>query len=131
MPLNRQYPIHDLLAACKSFPLEPRRRITFEYVLIKGINDSADDAHRLVKLLKGMRCKINLIPFNPFPGSDLRRPDAVTIRTFQNIVLEHHYTAPVRVSRGRDISAACGQLKEHKTAAVQPSRLDRCKRLQA
>jgi 23S rRNA (adenine2503-C2)-methyltransferase len=75
MPVNRRYPLKDLLAACRRFPLEPRRRITFEYVLLKGVNDSEADALRLTRLLKGIKCKVNLIPFNPFPGSDFKRPD--------------------------------------------------------
>ncbi len=112
MPVNRRYPISELLSACKRFPLEPRRRITFEYVLLKGVNDSPEDARRLARLLGGIRCKVNLIPFNPFPGSDYKRPDDVTVRRFQKILLDNHYTAPIRESRGRDISAACGQLRE-------------------
>jgi len=117
MPVNRRYPIKELLAACKRFPLDQRRRITFEYVLLAGVNDSADDARRLAALLRGIRCKVNLIPFNPFPGSELKRPDDAQVRRFQKILLEHHYTAPVRESRGRDISAACGQLREKAASA--------------
>ena len=112
MPVNKRYPIKELLAACRRFPLEPRRRITFEYVLLRGVNDSEEDARRLTRLLQGIKCKVNIIPFNPFPGSEFRRPDETTVRTFQKILLDHHYTAPVRESRGRDISAACGQLRE-------------------
>jgi len=115
MPINRRYPIKEILAACRHFPLEPRRRITFEYVMLKGVNDSEDDALRLVKLLKGIKCKVNLIPFNPFPGSEFKRPDDAVVRRFQKILVDHYYTAPVRESRGRDISAACGQLRERKT----------------
>lgn len=120
MPVNRRYPLADLLAACRRFPLEPRRRITFEYVLLRGVNDSAEDAERLARLLRGIRCKVNLIPFNPFPGSEYRRPDEASIRRFQKILLDNHYTAPVRESRGRDISAACGQLRE-KAAPAPPN----------
>ena len=112
MPVNRRYPLKDLLAACRRFPLEPRRRITFEYVLLKGVNDSEDDALRLTRLLKGIKCKVNLIPFNPFPGSDFKRPDDAAVKRFQKILQDRHYTALVRESRGRDISAACGQLRE-------------------
>ena len=112
MPVNRRYPIRQLLAACKHFPLEPRRRITFEYVMLKGVNDTQDDALRLTRLLKGLRCKVNLIPFNPFPASEFGRPDDAVVKRFQKILLDHHYTAPVRESRGIDISAACGQLRE-------------------
>jgi 23S rRNA (adenine2503-C2)-methyltransferase len=112
MPINRCYPIQELVAACKRFPLEPRRRITFEYVMLKDVNDTRDDALRLAKLLKGIKCKINIIPFNPFPGSEFGRPDEAAVRRFQNVLLDHQYTAPVRESRGRDISAACGMLRE-------------------
>lgn len=116
MPVNRRYPIKALLSACKRFPLEPRRRITFEYVLLQGVNDSGEDALRLAKLLKNIRSKVNLIPFNPFPGSEFKRPDDAAVRRFQKILLDHHYTAPVRESRGGDISAACGQLRERAAA---------------
>jgi 23S rRNA (adenine2503-C2)-methyltransferase len=115
MPVNRRYPIKELLDSCRHFPLEPRRRITFEYVLLKGVNDSVEDALRLAKLLRGIKCKVNLIPFNPFPGSEFKRPDDAAVRRFQKVLLDHHYTAPVRESRGRDISAACGQLREKET----------------
>jgi 23S rRNA (adenine2503-C2)-methyltransferase len=117
MPVNRRYPLRDLLAACRRYPHEPRRRITFEYVLLRGVNDSAEDARRLVRLLHGIRCKINLIPFNPFPGSEFGRPEDGRVEQFQKILVAHHYTAPVRASRGRDISAACGQLRERMTNA--------------
>jgi 23S rRNA (adenine2503-C2)-methyltransferase len=119
MPVNKRYPIRELLTACRRFPLEPRRRITFEYVLLKNINDSPEDALRVAKLLRGIKCKVNLIPFNPFPGSEFQRPDDSTVRRFQKVLLDHQYTAPVRESRGRDISAACGQLRE-KVAAGSP-----------
>jgi 23S rRNA (adenine2503-C2)-methyltransferase len=81
-------------------------------VLLRGINDSEDDALRLAKMLRGIKCKVNLIPFNPFPGAEFRRPEEARVRAFQKILLDSHYTAPVRESRGRDISAACGQLRE-------------------
>lgn len=116
MPVNRRYPIKELLAACRHYPLEPRRRITFEYVMLKGVNDTVEDAQRLAKLLKGIKSKVNLIPFNPFPGSGFERPDDTTVRRFQKILLDHHYITPVRESRGRDISAACGQLREREAA---------------
>jgi 23S rRNA (adenine2503-C2)-methyltransferase len=116
MPVNRRYPIAELLAACRKFPLDPRRRITFEYVLLKGVNDSVEDAERLAKLLRGIRCKVNLIPFNPFPGTEYRRPEGAAVRRFQKILLARHYAAPVRESRGGDISAACGQLRERAAA---------------
>ena len=116
MPVNRRYPLEDLLAACRRFPLAPRRRITFEYVLLRGVNDSEDDALRLTRLLKGIKCKVNLIPFNPFPGSDFKRPDDAAVKRFQKILQDYSYTALVRESRGRDISAACGQLRERAAA---------------
>lgn len=119
MPVNGRYPIRELLAACRRFPLDDRRRITFEYVLLKNVNDSTEDARRLARLIKGIRCKINLIPFNPFPGSEFKRPDDQAVRGFQKILLDHNYTAPVRESRGRDISAACGQLREHVLSCVE------------
>jgi 23S rRNA (adenine2503-C2)-methyltransferase len=112
MPVNRRYPIKKLLAVCRRYPLEPRRRITFEYVMLKGVNDSVEDARRLAKLLKGIKCKVNLIPFNVFPGSGFERPDDTAVRRFQKVLLDHHFITPVRESRGRDISAACGQLRE-------------------
>lgn len=120
MPVNKRWPLKDLLAACKRFPLEPRRRITFEYVMLKGVNDSEEDAERVAKLLRGIKCKVNLIPFNPFPGSEFERPDDRTVRRFQKILLDRNYTAPVRESRGRDISAACGQLREREGLQEQP-----------
>jgi 23S rRNA (adenine2503-C2)-methyltransferase len=119
MPVNQRYPIVELLAACRRYPLGNRRRITFEYVLLKGVNDSEEDARRLAKLLAGIRCKINLIPFNPFPGSAFARPDENAVRRFQAVLLSRHFTAPLRESRGQDISAACGQLRE-RTAAHHP-----------
>jgi 23S rRNA (adenine2503-C2)-methyltransferase len=116
MPVNRRYPIKELLAACRHYPLESRRRITFEYVMLRGVNDTAEDARRLARLLRGIKCKVNLIPFNPFPGSVFDRPDDAAVLSFQRILLDHHYITPVRESRGRDISAACGQLRERDAA---------------
>lgn len=121
MPVNRRYPLKELLAACRRFPLDNRRRITFEYVLLAGVNDSIEDAKRVAKLLRGIRCKVNLIPFNPFAGSPFQRPDDTVVRRFQQVLLDHHYTAPVRESRGRDISAACGQLRERQDAPAGPA----------
>jgi 23S rRNA (adenine2503-C2)-methyltransferase len=111
MPINRNYPIADLIAACKRYPLPPRRMITFEYILMKDVNDSMEDARRLVKLLRPIKAKINLIPFNEYPGSDFKRPDPSRISRFQEFLADHHYTAIVRHSKGRDIGAACGQLR--------------------
>ena len=111
MPINRAYPINELLDACRRYPLEPRRRITFEYILIKGVNDSVTDAKRLAELLRGIRAKINLIPFNPHRELEFQRPSEETILQFQRFLIDRGYTAVVRKSKGIDISAACGQLK--------------------
>jgi len=111
MPINKTYPIKELLNACRKFPVPPRRRITFEYVMLKDINDSIDDAKRLVSLLKGMPSKVNLIPFNPYEGSEFKRPDDEKVLNFQNILANANITALIRKSKGQDILAACGQLK--------------------
>jgi 23S rRNA (adenine2503-C2)-methyltransferase len=112
VPLNRKYPIGDLLAACRAYPgLSNARRITFEYVMLKGVNDSLADAKALVRLLKGMPAKINLIPFNPWPGSAYECSDWDQIEKFSEIIFNAGYASPVRTPRGRDILAACGQLK--------------------
>jgi len=111
MPINKKYPLKSLLDACRRYPLDPRRRITFEYVMIQGINDTAGDAKRLIKLLRGIPCKVNLIPFNPYTGSEFRRPSDREIGMFQKILLGGNITALIRKSKGQDILAACGQLK--------------------
>ena len=112
VPLNKKYPIAELLTACRNYPgLSNARRITFEYVMIKGVNDTAEDARRLVQLLKGIPAKVNLIPFNPWPGTDYECSDWDQIEVFARIVLKAGYASPVRTPRGRDILAACGQLK--------------------
>jgi 23S rRNA (adenine2503-C2)-methyltransferase len=112
VPLNRKYPIADLMAACRDYPgLSNARRITFEYVMLKGINDSPADARELVRLLRGIPAKINLIPFNPWPGSRYECSDWDTIEAFSDIVNRAGYASPIRTPRGRDILAACGQLK--------------------
>ena len=111
MPVNRRYPLAVLLAACRRFPLPPRQRITFEYILIRGVNDSPEDARRLVKLLHGIKAKVNLIPFNEHPESTFRAPTAETLDTFQKYLLDRDIVAIRRASKGQDISAACGQLK--------------------
>jgi 23S rRNA (adenine2503-C2)-methyltransferase len=116
MPINRRYPLVALLDACRRYPLPPGRRITFEYILIKGVNDSPGDAQRLARLLHGIRCKVNLIPFNPHPGSEFERPDEAAVAAFQDILVSKHYTAIVRYSKGLDILAACGQLRAEMTA---------------
>lgn len=111
MPVNRRYPIRQLLDACRRFPLPSRRYITFEYVLIDGVNDSLEDAKRLVKLLHGIPSKVNLIPFNEHEGSSLRTPPQAAIDIFHSHLLSRHVTVITRSSRGADISAACGQLR--------------------
>lgn len=110
MPINQRYPLAELIGMCRSLPLPQRRRITFEYVMLDGINDSLDDARRLVKLLAGVRAKVNLIPFNPFPGSDFRPSPDEVIEVFKRRLLDSDLAVSVRRSRGRDIQAACGQL---------------------
>jgi 23S rRNA (adenine2503-C2)-methyltransferase len=112
VPLNRKYPIAELIEACRNYPgASNARRITFEYVMLKDVNDSLDDARRLVKLLKGIPAKINLIPFNPWPGSRYQCSDWDQIEKFSEYVFNAGYSSPVRTPRGRDILAACGQLK--------------------
>jgi 23S rRNA (adenine2503-C2)-methyltransferase len=112
MPVNKGFAIEELLQACRRFPVAFRQRITFEYVLLEGVNDGAEDARRLVRLLKGIRAKINLIPFNDWEGSGFQRPPLQRILGFQAVLLEHGIRATVRWSKGEDIGAACGQLKE-------------------
>jgi len=111
MPINRRYPLETLLEACRQYPLPPGRRITFEYILIQGINDSRDDALRLAKLLQPIRSKINLIPFNPHEGCSFERPSEAAIKAFYDILFAKNYTVIIRRSKGQDISAACGQLR--------------------
>ena len=111
MPITKKYPLSSLINTCKKYPLRPGRKITFEYVLIKGKNDSHEDARRLVDLLRGIRCKINLIPLNPYQGSGLERPSDEMILAFQRTLLQNKVRALIRESRGKDILAACGQLR--------------------
>jgi 23S rRNA (adenine2503-C2)-methyltransferase len=112
VPLNRKYPIAQLLEACRNYPgASNSRRITFEYVMLKGVNDTIDDAKALVRLLKGIPAKINLIPFNPWPGTKYECSDWEQIEKFSEVVFNAGYASPVRTPRGRDILAACGQLK--------------------
>lgn len=112
VPLNKKYPIAELLEACRTYPgVSNAKRITFEYVMLKGVNDSEADARALVRLLKGIPAKINLIPFNPWPGTQYECSDWETIERFSQIVFDAGYASPVRTPRGRDILAACGQLK--------------------
>jgi len=114
MPINRQFPLKELIDACREYPMPRRRMITFEYILMDGINDSVEDAKKLTSLLKGVHCKFNLIPFNEFPESDFKKPSDKKIRAFQNVLIKHHYTTMVRPSKGNDILAACGQLSGRK-----------------
>ena len=112
VPLNRKYPLRDLLDVCRNYPgLSNARRVTFEYVMLKGVNDSLADARALVRLIKGIPAKINIIPFNPWPGSAYECSDWEQIEKFSEIVFDAGYASPVRTPRGRDILAACGQLK--------------------
>src|SRR5712671_4383026 len=112
VPLNRKYPIAELLEVCRAYPgASNARRITFEYVMLKGVNDSLEDARELVRLLQGIPAKVNLIPFNPWPGAPYECSSDAAIKAFSDIVFNAGYSAPVRTPRGRDIFAACGQLK--------------------
>ncbi len=111
MPINRRYPLESLLEACRRYPLAPQQRITFEYILIKGVNDTPADARRLADLLRPIRAKINLIAFNEHAASPFQRPSEETVLSFQKILAEQRYTAIIRHSKGREISAACGQLR--------------------
>ncbi len=112
VPIKKKWPIADLLEACRQYPsLSNAKRITFEYVMLKDVNDSVSDAKELVRLLKGIPAKINLIPFNPWPGAPFECSDWEQIETFAEVVNRAGYASPVRSPRGRDIMAACGQLK--------------------
>lgn len=111
MPINRKYPLATLIAACRNFPLPNRRMITIEYVMVRGINDTIEDARRLVKLLKGIPVKVNLIPFNEYDGCEFRKPEQESIDRFHRHLLDKNLTVITRASRGADISAACGQLR--------------------
>jgi 23S rRNA (adenine2503-C2)-methyltransferase len=129
IPVNTKYGIKDILEACRSFPLARRSRITFEYVLLAGVNDSPAEARKLATLMKGIRSKINLIPLNPAAGIAYERPSDDRVNEFARVLTEHHLFVSVRKSRGRDIQAACGQLAVEggrKTpGAVPPSRHSR------
>jgi 23S rRNA (adenine2503-C2)-methyltransferase len=111
MPVNKKWNIEALLNACREYPLGPHRRITFEYVMLKDFNDSMEDAARLVQLTRGIPSKINLIPFNEHSGAEFKRPDDERVKEFQRYLMNRNITATVRISRGRDILAACGQLR--------------------
>ena len=111
MPVNRRHPLNKVMKLCKSFPLRPRSRITFEYVLVEGINDSPQDAKRLIKILRGIPSKVNLIPLNEAPEIPFKKSSDEAVKRFQEILMESGLTAIVRTSKGREISAACGQLQ--------------------
>ncbi|MBP7765907.1 MAG: 23S rRNA (adenine(2503)-C(2))-methyltransferase RlmN [Deltaproteobacteria bacterium] len=110
MPVNRKYPLATLLEACRQYPMPGRRMLTYEYILIDGVNASRTDAQKLARLLADQRCKINLIAFNEYPGSPYKTPSPATIAAFQQVLLDRHFTAMLRKSKGSDILAACGQL---------------------
>lgn len=113
MPVNKKYPLQELLNVCREFPLQRGRRITFEYILIGGVNDRPEQAQKLAALLRGHKAKINIIPYNEHPGSPFISPSQEDVRKFQEILIRNHYTAIIRKSKGSDIFAACGQLAAH------------------
>jgi 23S rRNA (adenine2503-C2)-methyltransferase len=124
VPLNKKYPLKDLLDACRAYPgLSNARRITFEYVMLREVNDTIDDAKELVRLLKGIPAKINLIPFNPWPGSNYQCSEWETIEKFADYINAAGYASPIRTPRGRDILAACGQLKSQSERLKKTERL--------
>jgi len=134
VPLNKKYPITELLDAVRAYPgLSNARRVTWEYVMLKGVNDSDADAKELVRLIRGIPSKINLIPFNPWPGAPYQCSDWARIESFAEIVNRAGYASPIRTPRGRDIMAACGQLKSESQkqrasetlAAIQSAGLQR------
>lgn len=135
VPLNRKYPIKDLLAACRRYVAGKERKlsVTFEYVIIKGVNDTAEHARKLVNLLRDMACKVNLIPFNPFPGTQLQRPDPAVIDCFSEVVQQGGIFTMIRKTRGEDIDAACGQLvghvKDRSRRKIQSVRIENRSRL--
>lgn len=123
MPVNRKYSLQQLMDCCRSLPIPRRKRITFEYVLLSGVNDSEQQAVELCEVLKGIRCKVNLIPFNPHPGSEFERPRAAAIERFQNVLRDRGLQINVRRPRGDDIQAACGQLQGEELHQRQPAPL--------
>lgn len=124
VPINKKYPLAELLDACRAYPgLSNAKRITFEYVMLKDVNDSLDDARRLIKLLRGIPAKINLIPFNPWPGSNYQCSDWEQIERFADLINKAGYASPIRTPRGRDIFAACGQLKSQSERLRKTERL--------
>lgn len=121
IPVNRKYDLKALLQACRDYPMKRRNRITFEYTLLQGVNDSIEDAKRLIKLLAGIPAKVNLIPFNAYPGSPYQRCDDQVMFAFQKYLLDRHVQANIRTSRGRDILGACGQLKAEMESKRKPA----------
>lgn len=117
MPINKKYPLSELMEVCHGYPMPQRRRITMEYILIGGVNDSAEDAEKLARLVRNVRCKFNLIAFNEHPGCDFKTSTPERITTFRDILVKHNYTAVLRKSKGRDILAACGQLRGDRLSA--------------
>lgn len=123
MPVNRKYPLKQLMDCCRALPIPRRKRITFEYVLLRGVNDSTADASALCQLLQGIRCKVNLIPFNPHPGSAYRRPEDEEVEIFQQVLQAHGLQTNIRRPRGDDIQAACGQLQGEALQRQEPQGL--------
>jgi 23S rRNA (adenine2503-C2)-methyltransferase len=111
MPVNKRYTLAGLMKTLRAYPLQGKKRLTMEYVLLAGVNDSADDAKKLLQLLRGLRCKVNLIPFNPFSGASYKRPGEAAVELFRDILIKGGVMAVIRKGRGLDIGAACGQLK--------------------
>jgi len=120
MPINKRYPLEQLLEACRTLPIAPRKRLTFAYVMLKGVNDSDEDARRLVRLLHGLRAKVNLIPFNSFPGAPFLATPRPHLERFRQLLLDRGVHATVRESRGQDVHAACGQLAGGFTDGTRP-----------
>jgi len=118
MPINKAYNIQSVIAAVKEFPIDQRKRVMFEYLMIKDLNDDLKAARKLVKLLHGIKAKVNLIYFNPYPGSPFQRPSEESVKRFQRYLLDHGILCTIRESKGLDISAACGQLKEKSNACA-------------
>ena len=117
MPVNRSFDIATLMAAVKRYPLGSRQRVFFEYVMLEDVNDTADDAQRLARMLRSVKAKVNLIPFNDWEGARFRRPPLARIHSFQSVLLDAGITTTVRWSKGEDIGAACGQLRESPAVA--------------
>jgi len=120
IPINRKYPIEALMDCLREYRLKPQRRLTFEYILLKGINDSDEDARRLARLLEGFACKINLIPFNPFEPSEFEPPEEKRVLEFQNFLIAKNFSTFVRKNRGADILGACGQLAAQPLSCTTP-----------